>query len=298
MTVSSSPRRTLAPTLALVGAAALFGITFVVVKEAVTEFPPVAFVGWRFLLGGVLLAMLVPPRGLRMWRDGTVAALALFAGYAFQTAGLTLTDASNSALITGLYVVFTPLIVALVARRPPNPWVMVGVVTGFIGIALLTGTGDVVLGPGDALTVACAIGFAAHITILSYTAGRHRVVPFTAVQLLVTAALAFAVSLPVEGATVPGTGVWGALLLTGIGVSAGAFLLQIWAQIRVTPSRTAMVLALEPVFGVVTAALVLGERLSLRGWIGAAVILAAVYLVIAREPEPDALAAEAVSEAH
>lgn len=298
MTLAPAPRRTLAPTLALVGAAALFGITFVVVKEAVSEFPPLAFVGWRFLLGGALLAVLAPPRNLLLWRDGALAGLALFAGYAFQTAGLTLTDASNSALITGLYVVFTPLIVAVVARRPPNPWVIVGVVTGFIGIALLTGANEVVLGLGDALTVACAIGFAAHITILSYTAGRHRVVPFTAVQLLVTAGLAFAVSLPVEGAGLPGAGVWGALLLTGIGVSAGAFLLQIWAQIRVSPSRTAMVLGLEPVFGVLTAAVVLGERLTLRGWVGAAVILAAVYLVIAREPEPDALAAEAISEAH
>ena len=86
--------------------------------------------------------------------------------------------------------------------------------------------------------------------------------------------------------------------IQGLGVSAIAYLLQVWAQTRVTPSRTAMVLGLEPVFGVLTAAAVLGERLTVRGWLGAAVILGAVYLVIAREPEPDALAAEAVSEAH
>ena len=298
MTSPSAARESTGPTFALVGAAALFGVTFVVVKEAVTGFPPFAFVGWRFLLGGALLAMLAVPRGRPLWRDAGLAGLALFAGYAFQTGGLTMTGASNSALITGLYVVFTPLIVAMVARRPPDPWVMVGVVTGFVGIALLTGGDGVVLGPGDALTVGCAIAFAAHIAILSVTAGRHRVLPFTAAQLLVTAGLAFAFSVPLEGAGLPGREVWGALLLTGIGVSAGAFLLQVWAQTRVTPSRTAMVLGLEPVFGVLTAAAVLGERLTVRGWVGAAVILGAVYLVIAREPEPDALAAEAVSEAH
>jgi drug/metabolite transporter (DMT)-like permease len=285
-------------TVALVVAAALFGVTFVVVKEAVASFPPIAFVAWRFLLGGVLLLALARPRGGSVWKDGAIAGIALFTGYALQTAGLTLTGASNSALITGLYVVFTPLLVAVVARRAPDPWVFVGTVVGFVGMALLTTGEGLALGPGDLLTLGCAVAFAAHITILARLARRHPVVPFTAVQLLVTSALGFGLSIPMEGWAVPGPGVWGALLLTGIGVSAVAFMLQVWAQIRVGPSRTAMVLGMEPIFGVATAAVVLGERLTLGGWVGAGLILGAVYLVIVKEPEPQAVAAEALSQGH
>jgi drug/metabolite transporter (DMT)-like permease len=285
-------------TTALVVAAALFGVTFVVVKEAVATFPPIGFVAWRFLLGGVLLLVLALPRGAAVWRDGAIAGVALFAGYALQTAGLTLTGASNSALITGLYVVFTPLLVAVVARRAPDPWVFVGTVVGFVGMALLTTGEGIVLGLGDALTLGCAVAFAAHITILAHLARRHPVVPFTAVQLLVTSMLGFAFSVPVEGWQVPGPGVWGAVLLTGIGVSAVAFLLQVWAQTRVGPSRTAMVLGMEPIFGVATAAAVLGERLTPGGWVGAGLILGAVYLVILKEPEPQAVAAEALAPGH
>jgi drug/metabolite transporter (DMT)-like permease len=90
--------------LALLAASFVFGATFVVVKSAVEQVPPLTFVAWRFLLGAAVLALLALPRGKRIWWHGTLAGLALFCGYAFQTAGLTTTSASNSALITGLYV--------------------------------------------------------------------------------------------------------------------------------------------------------------------------------------------------
>ena len=108
--------------LALAFAALLFGSTFVVVKEAVTDLPPLGFVGWRFLLGAAAMLLLGIPRGRALWRDGLVAGLLLFAGYATQTVGLAHTTASNSGLITGLYVVFTPLLAAVVARRVPRFW--------------------------------------------------------------------------------------------------------------------------------------------------------------------------------
>ena len=91
--------------LALLAAAFLFGATFVVIKSAVEDMTPIAFVAWRFLLGAGLLAVFAIPRGRKMWIHGSVAGLALFAGYSLQTAGLTYTTAGNSALITGLYVV-------------------------------------------------------------------------------------------------------------------------------------------------------------------------------------------------
>lgn len=285
--------------LALAFAALLFGATFVVIKEAVETLPPLAFVGWRFLLGAVLLLLLAWPRGRSIWRDGLLAGTFLLAGYALQTWGLTLTTASNSGLITGLYVVFTPLLAALMIRRMPGVWTTVGTVAAFVGLALLTVDESFTLQSGDLATVGCAAAFAAHIVILSRVAYRHPVVPFSAVQLLTTAVGALVLSFLFEDLPLPVADDLPALLLTGLAVSGGAFILQVWAQTVVGPSRTAMVLALEPVFAIVFAVWLLSERPATRGWIGAILILGAIYAVIATSKGTDEIqAAEAVSPAH
>jgi drug/metabolite transporter (DMT)-like permease len=291
-------RRTTQAGLALTGAAFLFGSTFVVIKDAVAEFPPINFVAWRFLLGGFALAILSIPRGRQLWRDATVTGLLLFLGYAAQTVGLTTTSASNSALITGLFVIVTPLLAAALAKRSPGGWVVVGAVVAFMGVVLLTANEGLRLRSGDLLTLLCAGAFAGHIVALARFAPRHPVIPFTAAQVLVTAALAFPAAALLEGARVPTSREVPALLLTALGVSAGAFLLQIWAQTVIGPARTGILLTLEPAFGVATAAVVLGERLTSTGWLGAALIVAAIYLVVTRGEEASEIETEAISAAH
>ncbi len=283
---------------ALTGAAILFGSTFVVIKDVVAGFPPITFVGWRFLLGGLALGLLSFPRGRGLWRDATITGALLFVGYAAQTAGLVTTGASNSALITGLFVIVTPLLVAILARRPPGAWVVVGAVTAFMGVVLLTAEEGLRLNPGDLLTLLCAGAFAGHIVALSRFAPRHRVVPYTAAQLLVTAALAFPAAALLEGVRLPGPREVPALLLTAFGVSAGAFLLQIWAQTVIGPARTGILLTLEPVFAVATAAVVLEERLTPTGWLGAVLIVGAIYLVVTRGEESSPVETEMISAAH
>ena len=291
-------RRTTLAAFAITLAAFLFGSTFVVIKEAVSAFPPISFVAWRFLIGGVALSLLALPRGGAIWRDAAICGALLFSGYAFQTAGLVTTGATNSALITGLFVIITPLLAALVRRRAPSVWVVVGAVAAFAGVVFLTARDGVQLESGDLLTVGAAFSFAGHIVALARLAPRHAVVPFTAGQLLVTAGLAFPTAVLIEGLAVPTTREVPALLITAIGVSAGAYLLQIWAQTIVGPSMTGVLLALEPAFGVATAALVLGERLTPIGWLGAGLIVGAIYLVITRGEEEPEIEAEAVSPAH
>ncbi|MGQ0850131.1 MAG: DMT family transporter [Actinomycetota bacterium] len=280
-------QRTTLAGLAIAVAAFLFGSTFVVIKEAVTSFPPVGFVAWRFLLGGAVLAMAAIPRGWPIWRDGAVAGGFLFAGYSLQTAGLVTTGASNSALITGLFVIITPMLAAALRRSAPRPWVLLGAVAAFLGVEMLTAREGAAFVTGDLLTVGAAVSFAAHIIALDRFASRHPIVPFTAAQLLVTAGLAFGVSGAIEDLRVPSGREVPALLITALGVSAGAFLLQIWAQTVIGPARTGVLLALEPAFGVATAAVVLGERLTPRGWLGAALIIAAIYVVITRGEEAE-----------
>jgi drug/metabolite transporter (DMT)-like permease len=291
-------RRSTLAGLAVAAAAFLFGSTFVVIKDAVSGYPPVNFVAWRFLLGGTALALLSLPRGRRIWRDATVTGLILCAGYAAQTAGLVVTGASNSALITGLFVIITPILAAAFNRRAPGGWVMVGAALAFMGVLLLTARGGLALNRGDLLTLVCALAFAGHIVALSRFAPRHRVVPFTAAQLLVTAAVAFPLAAALEGIQTPSRREAPALVLTALGVSGGAFLLQIWAQTVIGPGRTGILLALEPAFAVATAVVVLGETLSATGWLGAALIVGAIYLVVTRGEERAEQEAEAITAAH
>lgn len=268
------------PYAALVAAAALFGSSFVVIKSAVESLPPLAFVGWRFLIATLLLMLLGLPRGRHIWRDGLAAGSLLFIGFALQTAGLVTTTASKSGLVTGLYVVLTPLIAGAATGRMPRLLTMFGTSLAFVGLALLAGTGLDGIVVGDVLTIGAALGFAGHIVVLARTAPRHPVVKFTAVQMAVVAGLALASSGLIEGLPLPTRTDLPALAATGIIISGGAFLLQIWAQTRVGPNHTAVMLALEPVFAALTGMLLLGERLDGRGWAGATAILVAIYLVV------------------
>jgi drug/metabolite transporter (DMT)-like permease len=195
-------------------------------------------------------------------------------------------------------VIVTPLLAAALAKRSPGGWVVVGAVVAFMGVVLLTANEGLRLRSGDLLTLLCAGAFAGHIVALARFAPRHPVIPFTAAQVLVTAALAFPAAALLEGARVPTSREVPALLLTALGVSAGAFLLQIWAQTVIGPARTGILLTLEPAFGVATAAVVLGERLTSTGWLGAALIVAAIYLVVTRGEEASEIETEAISAAH
>ena len=293
-----STRTTRRAIIALLIAAFLYGATFVVIKSALEDIPPLRFVAWRFTIGAIALALFALPRGRTIWIHGAIAGLALFAGYALQTAGLAATTASNSALITGLYVVLTPLLAALFRRRPPSGWVLAAAVAAFFGIFLLTDTSGLSLSHGDLLTLGCAFAFAFHIVALARYASQHPVVPFTTVQLAVTAALAFPASLLVDGPGVPALSVWPALIITALGVSVGAFLLQVWSQTILGAGTTAVVLAAEPAFAVATAWVVLGERLDLAGWAGTVLIVIAIFMVITHQHDDRSELAESISPAH
>ena len=163
--------------LSLVGTAFLFGVTFVVVQEAVEEAEPFPFLAVRFLIGVLALAPFAwsRPRSPGVWRDGLAAGVALGAGYAFQTIGLQYTTPSVSAFITYLCVVFVPLLSTIVFRRPPHPLTVVGVIIAVVGLILLTGgVGGGGFNRGEWFTVACALCFAAHILILSRVAPPRR----------------------------------------------------------------------------------------------------------------------------
>jgi drug/metabolite transporter (DMT)-like permease len=293
------PSRSTLAGLALGFAAFLFGVTFVVVKDAIATVPPLGFVGWRFLVGAAALLAISRPRTRRAASAGAIAGLWLFAGYACQTKGLVTTTASNSGLVTGLYVVLTPVFAAALHRRAPRPRVLGGAVIAFGGLAALTLSDGFAFQSGDLWTIACAVAFAGHIVYLSRVAHRFPVIALTGVQLAVTGVLGLAASALFEDFALPRSDSLLPIVATGLAISAGAFLLQVWSQSVLGPSRTALILALEPAFAALTGAVVLGERLGARGAMGAALILVGIYVVLAGTgPEDRSPAAEAVTAAH
>lgn len=283
MSVTTPPRvdrsrPDLPPELAVVGAALLFGATFLVVKDAVAEAEPLPFLAVRFGVAALVLWPLARRRRAvpGEWRAGTAAGAALGLGYLLQTAGLQHTESSTSAFITYLLVVIVPLLSALVLRRRPHRFTVAGVVLAVAGLALLTGGAGVGFGRGEALTLACAVGFAAHIVVLARVAPHHDVVRLTAIQMVVVGG-ACLVPGAIWGGYGFGAGPWAAAVGLGVAATALAFLLQVWGQRQVGASRTALILLLEPIAAAVLGALA-GERLGIGGWAGAALILVAIVV--------------------
>jgi drug/metabolite transporter (DMT)-like permease len=268
--------------LALVAVTAVWGSTFVLVRDAVAQIPPFTFIAYRFLAAAMLLAAIRPRLAAGgqpgLLAAGTVAGLALFCGYGFQTVGLQYTTASNAGFITGLAVVLTPLFAAVLLRQPPGRWPLTGAVLAAAGLALLS-LQRLEVRQGDALVFCCAVAFAAHILLLGRYAPRYPSYPLAVVQLATTGLLALAWAAVADDLVVPGSAeVWVALVITSVAASAGAFLIQTRAQREVSPTRTAVILTMEPVFAGLFGFLLAGERLSGRGWLGAGLILAGMLV--------------------
>jgi drug/metabolite transporter (DMT)-like permease len=206
-------------------------------------------------------------------RAGALAGTLLFAGYATQTVGLQYTSASTSAFITGLNVVFVPVIVACMVHRLPSRSVCAGIALAVLGLYLLTGA-DVALGRGDLLTLACAVLFAFHIVCIGAYVNRVPQAPFTAAQVAVVAVLCLPPT-AVQGTGSVTTLAIVAVLFTGIACSAIALPLQVWGQHRIPATRAALILLSEPVFAAI-ASYINGERLDATQLVGAAVILVGI----------------------
>jgi len=264
-----------------VAAAFLFGTTFTVVKDGVHDLTPVAFLALRFGTGALALAPFAVrvPRQRGVFRASAVVGVVLLAGYLFQTTGLQYTTTSNSAFITGLFVVFTPIAAAVLFRRPPRVFTMIGVAVATIGLFLLTGA-HLRLHAGDALTLGCAVSFGVHIAVLGELAPEYSPLPLNALQLAVVS-VGCAVVIPFVGVGHVTARAIAGSLFTGVAVSAGAFTLQVFGQQYVGPTRTGLMLVLEPVFAGLLG-YVIGDRLGGLGLTGAALILLGVLIAEVR----------------
>jgi drug/metabolite transporter (DMT)-like permease len=266
--------------LGLVGAAVLFGSTFVVVKAALHDASVPAFLAARFCIGALVLVPLAhrrrrPGRFRATLVAGVVCGAALGTGYLLQTAGLRSTSSSASAFLTYLLVVFVPLLSALVLRRPPTAPVVAGVVLATVGLVVMTG-GVSSIGVGEVLTLGCALAFAVHVLLLAELAPRVDPVTVNCVQLG-TVGLLFAAPGLVDGGYRFGWRAWLAAAFCGVAVSALGLGLQVWAQARVDASRASLLLMVEPVTAAAFGA-VAGDRLGWGGAAGATLILVGILV--------------------
>ena len=255
------------------GVTAVWGWTFVVVKNAIAEYPTLPFLQLRFLLAFLVMAVLV--RRLPTRREllvGLMAGAVLAAAYLTQTIGLGLISPGNAGLITGLLVLFTPLIDRAFGV-PLRLRTIVAVLVAVIGIGMLTG-GPSGFGLGDVLVIACAVLFALHIVLLSRWSPGLSAAPLAMVQMGACAVIFSA------GGTwslrMPSTDVWIAIVITGVFASALAFYVQTWAQAHIDASRTALIIAMEPAWAVAAAVVLAGQRFGFLQAAGAALVLAAI----------------------
>ncbi len=270
--------------LALVGATAVWGLTFAMVQDAVEQLPVLAFLGYRFLAACALVAVIFrrPLRRLSAdgWRAGVLMGVFLTGGYVLQTFSLQHTTASNTGFLTGLFTPVTPLLAWMVLRTPLTPPALGAALLAFAGVALMSGGGGEVNALGDALAVACAIAFSAHILATDRGVAGHDVGAQLAVQLGVCGvACTLAAGAGGQLEAPAGGEVWLALVVTVVFASAGAFFAQSYAQRHTSPARTALLLAFEPAFAGLFGWLLAGDRLSAAAWAGAALILVAILVV-------------------
>lgn len=286
-----SPRLALT---ALVGVTVVWGWTFLIVKDAVEKMPVMDFLAVRFTLAAAVMLVLRPTSLRRLsrqgWLHGAILGILLGLAYITQTQGLRYTSPAVSGFITGMSVVFTPIVAWLLLHQKigPRTWLAVGLACA--GLALLSLHGWS-FGTGELLTLACALFVAFHIIGLGQWSAEHDTYGLALVQVATVAVISLIAAAPGGIMMPPDATTWGTIGITAVLATAAAFFVQTWAQSLVSPTHVAVVLTMEPVFAGVFSVAFGEEQVTVRNVLGAVCVLAAmliVHLKSGRKPDsPD-----------
>ncbi|MBL0747500.1 DMT family transporter [Nocardioides baculatus] len=282
MHVEQPGRTTLLATLVLVALAACWGSTFFLIKDLLDRVPTLDFLAVRFAIASLAL-LVVAPRAIGrlspvVRRHAVVLGLLYGLAQILQTTGLAHTPASVSGFVTGLYVVCTPLLAAAILRTriPPITWVAVALATVGLGVLALRGLS---VGYGELITLASAVLYALHIVGLGAWSTARDAVGMTILQVIVIA-IVCTMATAYDGIVLPTrTGDWVSLAYMAVIVGAAGLLGQTWAQAHLPPTRTAIIMSMEPVFASVFAVWLGGEDLTQRLLLGGSMVLVAMVIV-------------------
>ncbi|NEI71406.1 EamA family transporter [Rhizobium lusitanum] len=275
--------------LLLLVAAAIWGGGFVAQSTAMKSIGPFWFIGLRFAVATMVVLPFVwlekkkarKPLTSRNWLVFLLIGLSLFGGAATQQLGLLTTTVTNSSFITGLYVVFVPLIAVIFLRRSPHWIIWPAALMALCGIYLLSGGSFSRLTTGDFLTVICALFWAAQITLAGTAVNETgRPLGISATQFAVCAVLALGVAATIEPISLADIrAALGEILYVGVFSSGLAFALQVIGQRYTTAPQAAIFLSSEALFGASLGALLLGETIGPLGYVGCALMFVAMLAV-------------------
>lgn len=277
--VRGMQRQRLRADISLLGLAAGWGGTFVMVKEATHLLPVFTFLALRFIVGAIVLIGLSRSTLRRLDRRtiviSIVAGLLFASAYGFQTIGLQTIGPGRAGFITGLAVVLVPIGAAVIWRRRPDVSAFVGIAAAVMGVAFLTGglSGETPT-LGDLWVLLGTIGFAGQLLAVGALPRNNDPRPLAAIQVTTTAiACALIAAITERPVWTLDWRVWGAVLFTGLIVTALGVTAQTWAQAFTSPTHTALIFATEPVFAAVIGFLAIGEQLTFEQLLGGALIL-------------------------
>ncbi|MCX8083878.1 MAG: DMT family transporter [Calditerrivibrio sp.] len=264
----------------------IWGSTFIIVKQSLERVPPITFNAIRFTVASVLLLLifLYRPKKMnkRVFIDGCILGLILFLTFTCQTMGLKFITASETGFITGLYLIFVPLIGFFVFRKRLDLKTGVAVVMAFVGLSMISFTGKVKVGIGEFLVLLNAFFVALHIIFVDYYARRDDVFALTSIQIFVLTVLSIGAAIILEG--------WGftfrfdgemvfAVLLTGVFATVVAFLIQTYAQRYTSPTKAAIIFTFEPLSSAFFAYFIGGEVLTRIQYLGAFLIFISMLMI-------------------
>ncbi|MPZ95630.1 MAG: EamA family transporter [Propionibacteriales bacterium] len=269
-------------TLGLLFVTASWGSTFFLIKDLLDRVPVLDFLAVRFAIASVALFLVAPRAVLRLSpearRHGAVLGLVYGVAQILQTHGLGHTAASVSGFVTGMYVVCTPLLAALVLRQRIGRLTWLAVLLATFGLGVLSLRGFAI-GYGEGVTFVSAVLYAVHIVGLGAWSTRRDAYGLSVLQMFVITLVCAAGAAP-GGVVLPGTrGDWLAVVYMALVAGALALVAQTWAQAHLAATRTAIIMTMEPVFAAFFAVLLGGESLAPRMLVGGALVLAAMYLV-------------------
>jgi drug/metabolite transporter (DMT)-like permease len=270
--------------IALLGVGFTWGAAFVLMKDAIEQQPYMDFLATRFTIAALAMILLRPFVALKMQagdlKYGALIGVVLAFGYITQTIGLELTTAATSGFLTGLYVVFTPLIAWLFVKYKISGRVAIGVLFSIFGLAIFSGAAQSVeFQVGQIWLVVCAVLYAIHILLLGkYGQGRNSY-RFAMLQIAFVAIVTWGFAIVDGYQPPPNFEVWFAILFSALLSTVMAFWIQTWAQTLLDPARVALLITSEVIW---TAVLAIGmgqEPLTLAIVVGGGMMLTAMLIV-------------------
>ncbi len=271
--------------LLLLSVTIFWGSTFIIVKKSIEQMPTFAFLSIRFWISSILLAIIFFPRlknlNKEILKDGVILGIVLFLAYAFQTVALQYSSATVVGFLTGLNVIFTPIFSAVLLKKIPRIYSQIGAVLSFLGVTLMSLNDTLTLSTGETLTIICAVFVAIQIILTDKYSRKHDTFLLTVVEITTMSVLATIVSLAKEPYLIQkhwNTYLIFSFLITAVFATVYAFVIQNTAQKYTTPTKTAIIFIMEPVFSAIFSYLLGGEVLSLRAYIGAGIMFLGLFV--------------------